>query len=607
MSSSIRQQYQLQIETIKSERLKLLKKEGYIPLLRFITFIFSVIMFYSFLANKEITHIYNAAALLVSFVFLTWQDIRLKRKIERCDHLIQICSNEIRSIDGDFSPFESGEEYADPDHPYTYDLDLFGKKSLFHCINRSVTIFGKNRLATVLKNAFDFKDQISQRQNAIRELSEHLDFCQQMQLVFYGQKSTENDRIEFIKWLGSDNNQIKKRLFNIIRFALPIITNGLILLSFLGEVVVHIPIMMVILQLLIVSLYIRKTIRIQSLLTSKVEIISKYASLLHLIERSNFKSQLLIELKGQLSHKGIETPSRIIRQLFRLLNWMDTNLNIIAAVVLNGLFLFNLHLLGAVWKWKSNYGKDILRWFAIIGEFDALASMANFSRNNPGYIFPEPVKERFIFEANNLGHPLIPKDECVTNSISIPGWNEYFIITGANMSGKSTFLRTVGTNYILAMAGAPVFASSFVFSPVFLHSSIRTNDSLAKKESFFYAELKRLKTIIDEMEGGQRTFILLDEILKGTNSRDKQAGSIALLEQLIKYQSVGLIATHDLILGDLITDYPDNIRNLCFEIQIVDDEMSIDYKLRDGVCKNLNATYLMKKMGILTDNREIQV
>ena len=167
------------------------------------------------------------------------------------------------------------------------------------------------------------------------------------------------------------------------------------------------------------------------------------------------------------------------------------------------------------------------------------------------------------------------------------------------MSGKSTFLRTVGTNYVLAMVGAPVFAHRFIFSPVLLHSSIRTSDSLARKESFFYAELKRLKEIITELESGQHVFILLDEILKGTNSRDKQSGSIALLEQLIKYQSVGLIATHDLVLGDLITSYPDHLINRCFEIQISNGEMVIDYKLLEGVCQNLNATYLMRKMGIL--------
>jgi hypothetical protein len=599
MKNPISANYEKQIKSIETERNKLLKKSGYLPSIRFVSFVLSLILFYKYLIVSELIFFYLSMGSLATFFLLTWRDYRLKGKIERCDQLIQICRNEISSISGDFSPFEPGEEYIDPDHRYSYDLDVFGKNSLYHCINRSVTIFGKNRLAEYLKNAFFFRDQIIGRQKAIAELSADLDFRQQMQLVFFGMKSNEKERLELIGWLGSGNTLLQSRFFKIFGFTLPVITNTLILLSLSGLVVVQVPVMMVILQLLIVSFYGRRTIKVQSMLTAKVETISKYSRLLLLMERSSFTTPFLLDLKLQLSHHGNERPSKIIGQLFRLLNWMDSNLNIIAAVVLNGLFLFNLHLLAAVEKWKSDYAEVIPRWFGVIGEFDALASLGNFACNNPGYTYPEAVEERFIFEASNLGHPLIPLKECVTNSVTISGWNQYCIITGANMSGKSTFLRTVGINYVLAMVGAPVFASSLIFCPVILHSSIRTNDSLARKESFFYAELKRLKAIITELESGQRTFILLDEILKGTNSKDKQAGSIALLEQLIKYQSVGLIATHDLVLGDLIREYPENIRNLCFEIQIVNDEMSIDYKLQDGVCQNLNATFLMKKMGIL--------
>ncbi|MCX6238681.1 MAG: hypothetical protein NTY07_14150 [Bacteroidia bacterium] len=597
----IQKQYEYQIEAIEIEREKFSKRAKYLPLMRFLSFLLSFVMFYNHLIFNNKTFVYLAVASLLSFVLLTLWDNLLKGKIVRSERLIKICRNEIKSMNGDFSPFESGDEYINPDHSYSYDLDIFGKESLFHCINRSVTIFGKNRLAEYFSKAYDFKNQIFERQNAVAELSEKIEFRQQMQLVFFGQKSVEKDRLEFNEWLESENNLLQNRLFNVIRFGLPIITNVLIILSLLGLVVVQIPIMMIILQLLIVSIYGRKTLKVQSLLTSKVGIISKYAQLLLLIEKRNFKAPLLVELKSRLSHDGIETPATIIKQLSVLLNWMDSNLNIIAAVILNGLFLFNLQLLAAVEKWKTRYREVIPRWYEIIGEFDALSSLANFTCNNPDYIFPELVGDQFFFEASDLGHPLIQKAECVTNNITISGWNQYCIITGANMSGKSTFLRTVGTNYVLAMIGSPVFASKFIFYPIILHSSIRTNDSLARKESFFYAELKRLKEIISELEIGQRTFILLDEILKGTNSKDKQAGSIALLEQLIKYQSVGLIATHDLILGELIINYPENIRNLCFEIKIVDDEMSIDYKLQDGVCKNLNATYLMKKMGILID------
>ena len=599
--SQILQEYEDQILTTRLEREKQARKRRTLPVLRLAVFLLMLILFFKFLIVNNLFFVYGSIVALISFVLLSALDNYLKQKIERCDRLIQILSSEIKGVNGDYSPFDPGDEYVDPEHSYSYDLDIFGKKSLFHSINRTVTIFGKNRLADYLKNAFNFKDEISGRQKAIRELSEDLNFRLQLQLVFFGQKSNEKDQVELNEWLESENKLLQSQIFNILRFVFPFLTNLLIILSLFGLVVVQLPIVMVILQLLIVSFYGRKTIRVQSLLTSKVETISKYAQFLLLIEKYNFGSDHLSSLKQQLFHQGIESPSGIIGHLYRLLNWMDSNLNILVAVILNGLFLFNLHILAGVEKWKENYREVIPRWFEIIGELDALTSLANFAANNPGFIFPEAVEDQFLFEASDLGHPLIPIGECVTNTISISGWNQYCIVTGANMSGKSTFLRTVGVNYVLAMLGAPVYAAKFIFCPVILHSSIRTNDSLARKESFFYAELKRLKQIIAELESGQRTFILLDEILKGTNSKDKQAGSIALLEQLIKYRSVGLIATHDLILGDLIHQYPENIHNLCFEIQILNGEMHIDYKLQQGVCRNLNATFLMKKMGILID------
>jgi DNA mismatch repair ATPase MutS len=263
--------------------------------------------------------------------------------------------------------------------------------------------------------------------------------------------------------------------------------------------------------------------------------------------------------------------------------------------------MFNLHLLLKVEKWKKQNRENVPNWFDSTAEFDALCSLANFGYNHPEFLYPKPIHDEFAFSAENLGHPLISAGHRVVNSIEIIGWNQFEIITGANMSGKSTFLRTIGVNYILAMAGAPVCASKLSFYPIQIHSSIRTSDSLVKHESYFYAELKRLKQIIDELESGKKKLILLDEILKGTNSKDKQAGSIALIEQLLHYKSVGLFATHDLMLGELATRFPGQVNNLCFEIHIQNDKMLIDYKLHEGVCKNLNATYLMKNMGILID------
>jgi DNA mismatch repair ATPase MutS len=303
-----------------------------------------------------------------------------------------------------------------------------------------------------------------------------------------------------------------------------------------------------------------------------------------------------------LTEEG-KIPSKAIHQLSVLLNYMDSNLNILVSIFLNGLFMFNLHLLLKVEKWKKLNQENVPLWFDTIATFDAMCSMGNFAYNHPEFIFPKPVENNFEFVAENLGHPLISHNQRVVNDVEIKGWNQFAIITGANMSGKSTFLRTIGVNYILAMAGAPVCATKLNFYPIQIHSSIRTSDSLTRHESYFYAELKRLKQIIDELENGGERLILLDEILKGTNSKDKQAGSIALIEQLLHYKSVGLFATHDLMLGELANRFPNQVNNLCFEIHIEGDKMQIDYKLHHGVCKNLNATYLMKNMGILFESR----
>jgi DNA mismatch repair ATPase MutS len=401
-------------------------------------------------------------------------------------------------------------------------------------------------------------------------------------------------------WLQSESPVSNLKLLRMLAFGLPAVTLICILLSILGIIVF--PSFLIIIQLMIVFLYARHTIQVQNIITSKSKILNKYANCLLLIENTGFKSGYLAYIQKQLRAEVGKIPSKSIRQLSVILNYMDSNLNILVSIFLNGLFMFNLHLLLKVEKWKKQNQENVPNWFESIASFDALSSLANFAFNNPEFIYPELVSSDFEFSAENIGHPLIDTEQRVVNNIEIKGWNQFAIITGANMSGKSTFLRTIGANYILAMAGAPVCASKLRFFPIEIHSSIRTSDSLVKHESYFYAELKRLKQIIDELESGKKKLILLDEILKGTNSKDKQAGSIALIEQLLHYKSVGLFATHDLMLGELDTRFPGQVNNLCFEIQIENDKMLIDYKLHEGVCKNLNATYLMKNMGILFEN-----
>jgi hypothetical protein len=467
-------------------------------------------------------------------------------------------------------------------------------------VNRSATIFGKLRLADYFSNAYGYSSEIKLRQESVYELSEMVDLRQQIQLIFEGEHISAADNTEITEWIEGDNPVSNLKLLKILAYGLPSVT--LLCIAFSVAGIISFPIFLIVLQLIIVFLYGRQTIKVQEIITSKSKILNRFAECLLLIESTGFKSEYLADLQKEQASASGQKPSKLIQQLSTILKYMDSNLNLLVSVILNGLFMFNLHLLLKVEKWKKENREKVPFWFEAISTFDALASLANFNYNHPEFIFPEMLPGDFNFEAKDLGHPLIERGNRVVNDVEIKGWNQFYIITGANMSGKSTFLRTLGVNYILAMAGAPVCATKLRFYPIQIHSSIRTSDSLVKHESYFYAELKRLKQIIDELESGKEKLILLDEILKGTNSKDKQAGSIALIEQLLNYKSVGLFATHDLMLGELAERYPGHVNNLCFEIEIDGDKMAIDYKLHKGVCKNLNATYLMRNMGILFEN-----
>ncbi|MDP1744147.1 MAG: hypothetical protein Q8L90_01140, partial [Bacteroidota bacterium] len=243
--------------------------------------------------------------------------------------------------------------------------------------------------------------------------------------------------------------------------------------------------------------------------------------------------------------------------------------------------------------------EKFLKWINNIGEFDAYISLGLYAANNPNFAFPEVVTEPFVIDTENIGHPLLNKNKLVKNNYHIEGSPKIDLLTGANMAGKSTFLRTVGVNLTLAMIGAPVCATKFKFTPVLLFTSLRTNDSLQENESFFYAELKRLQLLINHYESGKKVFFLLDEILKGTNSKDQHTGSEELIKKIIKLNGVGIVATHDVELSLLANQFPENVRNLCFEITISDDKLNFDYKIKDGVCRTMNASFLMKKMGII--------
>jgi DNA mismatch repair ATPase MutS len=317
-----------------------------------------------------------------------------------------------------------------------------------------------------------------------------------------------------------------------------------------------------------------------------------------MIEKYDFSSERMRELKDSLFTDGT-SASKAVKNLARIANAFDTRLNLLAGFLMNIFFLWDIRQSVRLERWQKKYKGQLSLWFDAIGEADTYISFSGYAYNNPDYVFPEILgTDKLLIESTQLGHPLIHSGKRVCNDYRVDGWGNFTILTGANMAGKSTFLRTVGMNMILSGCGAPVCAQSMTLSPVDLVTSIHTIDSLANNESYFYAELKRLQMIIELLKDGHKIFIILDEILKGTNSRDKQSGSRALVRQLIQMKAAGIIATHDLSLGELEKKFPDHVKNLCFEINIEKEQLEYDYTLRKGIAENMNATILMERMGI---------
>jgi len=316
-----------------------------------------------------------------------------------------------------------------------------------------------------------------------------------------------------------------------------------------------------------------------------------------MIENESFESDLLNKQKSVISASPKSTQ-KAIKKLSQILAAFDYRLNIIVGIMLNIFFLWDILQCIRLEKWKHTYGSEMTAAFEALFTFDELNSLAGFAFSRTASVFPEFSNKEFVLKADDAKHPFISEKNNVGNEININGWGKFQIITGANMAGKSTYLRTVGINMVLAMTGAPVLAKSFVMKPVDIFTGIKTTDSLQDGESYFFAELKRLKEIINTLEKGSNLFIILDEILRGTNSKDKHNGSEGLVKQLIKLNASGMIATHDLALGQLEKTFPEQVINKRFEVEIENNELVFDYKLKDGISQNLNATFLMKKMGI---------
>lgn len=579
-------------------QLQQVKKQIFrISMLRLALFVAGVAGIYFFLSQTPLLIICICLTFLPLFILVKIHNRFFIRK-EWLETQARIIQEELQALSGDYSSFEDGKEYVNPEHPYSFDLDIFGRRSLFQSINRTCTFFGKDRLAKWLQNHLHEKVSIEKRQEMVREISEHTLFREQFRvagLVHHGQ-SSDAEKIQ--AWSQSPAQYLHAGWVKAFIWGVPVINSLLLITSLIGWTSFSCLGLSFGIFLVLSFGIIKRATYIQETYGKQLKSLNGYARLIALAKTEDWKSAGMLELMERFNLNG-QSPVQALQQLSKELDRLDLRNNQFLYVLLEGSIFFQLQEIVRIERWKVRYGQYISEWLETVGELNALCSLGTFAYNHPQYTYPELTEKPFCFLATQMGHPLMPVSQCVKNDATIPSRPFFLIITGANMAGKSTYLRTIGVNYLLACVGAPVCCEKLKLHPNQLITSLRTSDSLSDNESYFFAELKRLKRIIDLLNQGQQLFIILDEILKGTNSMDKQKGSFDLIRQFMQMKANGIIATHDLLLGSLIKQFPEEIRNYCFEADIKDNELTFSYKLREGVAQNMNACFLMKKMGII--------
>ena len=593
MHSSIIPIYESRISDFSRKYNSLKKRLSILSISRLLVFIAGVFTVYFLFKINVAIAIVTSIFFISAFLLLIKRYDKLNKETRLLEELIKVNQDEIEALKMNFTHFATGDEFTNEDHDYTYDLDIFGKGSIFQFINRTCTLRGKKLLAKWFSNPVINQDEIARRQEAVEELNEKLDFRQQFRTVGNLFSESPNNQKITVQWLTAPNAFAQKSL-KVIAVLLPMTSIILIVLAAFS--VIHYKYLILYFLIAATTAWrIEKSIGKHHVnLTAKQKLLDKYVDLLKLIEQENLTSEKLKTLKVIL--EGEAKASLLIKKLSILANALDTRRSLVP-VLINIVSLRDLNNVLQLEKWKQKFGERVDKWLQTVAEIDAFISLGGFSFNYPDYEFPICVDDKII-KAKELGHPLIHNKKRVNNDFEIDRLGTLVIITGANMAGKSTFLRTLGVNLILAMMGSVVCARNFEFSPIHLFTNMRTKDSLLKDESYFRAELNRLKLMIDKLQAGERLFVLLDELLKGTNSQDQHLGSVALIEKLILKNACGCLATHDLELSKLEEKYPAEISNNCFEVELNQEELKFDYKLKEGVSQNMNAFFLLKKMGI---------
>lgn len=539
---------------------------------------------------------------LCVFIPLVIYHRRMKVKSRYSEALRKINEEGVLRIKGDWHSFlDKGEDFKNEAHNYEEDLDVFGEVSLFQWINAGKTDLGRKKLGEYLSNPSKELEDIRGRQGAIEELSKQLRWRQRFAAEARLAAEDIFNPEPLFQWLKSPDTIYRKAWVLVLMYILPGLTLVLGWLSFVSQTIPYgffVAAVGVHLGMLKIGSKERAEI-FQTVYRYKNDI-GIYIGMITWIEQQEFQNPYLNKIKTQMMNEKKELPSSQIKNFFRVVEVFSQRYNA-AFFLINLLLLWDYHGLWMLERWKNDSGTYLHQWLKGIGEIEALASLSIIGFEHPDWTRPEILRGEPVLFAEAMGHPLLAQ-KCIRNDLKVKRPASVLLITGSNMSGKSTFLRSAGLNLVLAYAGAPVYAKRFQCAVMEIYTCMRVQDDLGQSISSFYAELLRIRKIIEAVKEEKAVFFLLDEIFKGTNSHDRHLGAKTLIRQLIQGKTMGLVSTHDLELGELEQETQGIVRNVHFKEYYEEDQLKFDYKLRPGISTTRNAMYLIKMAGIDIEN-----
>jgi ABC-type multidrug transport system fused ATPase/permease subunit len=587
---SIEEFYNQRIVYHQTELKKVKQQLGNIVVARLLVFLSILGSIYLFWGNLPWVIIFPIF-LAGMFMGLLAKNAKLSFRKYYVEACIRINQNEIRSLQGDYSFTDNGMRFSNPKHAFAHDIDLFGEGGFFERINRTATEEGAVKLKELLIS--NHIHDVIEKQMAYKELSAKTDFRERFMALASARKKIVDEQL-ILSW-AKDFKSIVPAFMRIGAGLFALLSVAAIVLLSIELINVQFVIAWFVAGVFITGIFLKKIQTLSHQLNSFSEVLKINEQLLVLIEEEKFDSARLNQLKAMLN-AGSEKVSEAFTQLNKAIDLFNNRNNLIVAMIGNGFFLWDIQSTLRLQQWMLRYQNNVEDWLEVIYNVDAAVSMGNYVYNHPYFNFPEVDKQGKGLLATQIGHPLINSEKCVRNNIEI-GMGSFFIITGANMAGKSTFLRTIGLSLVMSNSGLPVFAEKMTYQPIKLVTSMRSSDSLKDDSSYFHSELVRLKYITEVLDN-DAYFVILDEILKGTNSKDKEEGSKKFVERLIQKRATGIIATHDLGLCTIEQQFS-SIKNYYFDAEVVNDELYFDYTMKEGVCKNMNASFLLRKMGIV--------